>query len=68
LKYLLSLGKSEEKEKEVDYVCECTRYYQRRKVEWMRGRRDKRFAILVNPLILEVSLSSLDIIHELWEE
>jgi len=65
LKYLLSLEKSEEKGKGVDYVCEYTRYYQRRKVEWMRGRRDKRSAVLVNPLKLEVSLSSLDIIHEL---
>jgi len=29
-------------------------------------KKDKRSAILINPLKLEISLSSLDIIHELW--
>jgi len=68
LKYLLSSEKSEEKGKEVDYDCEFTRYYQRRKVEWMSGKKDKRSAILVNPLKLEINLSSLIIICELWGE
>jgi len=54
LKYLLSLGKSKEKGKEVDYDCKSTRYYQRRKVEWVSGKKDKRSAILVNPLKLEI--------------
>jgi len=50
LKYLLSLGEGEEKGKEVDYACVFTRYYQRRKVRYMSGKKDKRSAILVNPL------------------
>jgi len=53
----------------MNYDCKSTRYYQRRKVEWMMsGKKDKRFALLVNPLKWEISLSSLDIIHEFWGE
>jgi len=32
----------------------------------MGGKRDKRSAILVNLLKMEISSSSLEIIHELW--
>jgi len=34
----------------------------------MSEKKDKRSDILVNPLKLEMSLSLLDIIHELWGE
>jgi len=31
-------------------------------------KKDKRYAMLANPLKLEISLSSLDIIYELWRK
>jgi len=33
----------------------------------MSGKKNKKSAILVNPLKLKISLSSLDIIHEIWD-